>query len=409
MSIRRSVRPDGATFNRSGGPPAAGSGDAREKKQPRVSAIPTDRRRRLLGASLAVTALLASPELAGGVGAQAAAVTVTPFAAVPSPGHPFGVLATDDAVYAATSAGSPMNPNAGPEAVFKYSSDGGDPQARADVPTMPTMGLSGMAQDSAGRVYVVDMNGRILRFTPTPTGLTGPETYATVPDPYATLGWPASMWTFLAFDHAGNLYVTDAAQGAIWLIPPGTRTPTIWLQCQQWQSVPVAGLNGIAFGPDHDMYLVLASTPVPDQQPAPPLAESIVYRLPMPTAGQRPACSDVQTVHEFGFAPDRHPAFPPTALHPTPWPIASDLAFAASGDLYVSLAASDQIAELHRDGTVTTIDSDILDLPISLRFHGNELLVANSNYIPPHDGTHWQLLKVDVGEPGLPLTRPAIK
>jgi sugar lactone lactonase YvrE len=338
--------------------------------------------------------------------------TVTIFATVPTPGHPFGVLATPKAVYAATSAGSPFTiPNTAGEAVFRYPPEGGTPEATVRVQTMPTMGLSGIAEDGQGRIYVVDMNGRILRFTPTATGLDGPVVYAAVPEPYATLGWQTSMWTNLAFDAHGNLYVPDASQGAIWIIPPGApgaTQPRIWLQCTQFLSLSAVGLNGIAFGPDHKtMYVVLDATPVPDQQPAAPFGESIIYRLQ--TASAQPNCTQLETFHEFPFDPTVHPPAGTIASNPTPWPVANSLAFADSGHLYVTLSSADRIIELDSAGNVIhTITNSAFDIPLGVSFRGNTLLVADSNTFPPPDQDAWKLLSVYVGEPGLPPLQPDI-
>jgi hypothetical protein len=50
----------------------------------------------------------------------------------------------------------------------------------------------------------------------------------------------------------------------------------------------------------------------------------------------------------------------------------------------------------------------MFDVPLGESFLGNSLLIANANMLPPDDATHWQILKVDVGERGLPLIRPSI-
>ena len=356
--------------------------------------VGTLRRRAVVGAVVALA--LFCPPLAPAAQATPYGFT-TEFASVPAPGHPFGVLATDNAVYVATSAGAmPGNVNTtGAEAVFRYGPRGGSAEATVRVPTPPTMGLYDVADDAQGRIYVVDMNSRILRFTPTARGLSGPEVYATVPEPFATLGWASSMWSGFAFDQRGNLYVTDQAQGAIWIIPPNSpskTSPRVWLQCPEFLTVNGAGLIGIAFGPDRNLYFVLATRPIADGS----IGESVVYRLPMKSSG--PACDELQIFHEFPLQPE---------ARPSPFPVAGSIAFARSGNLYVTLTASNQIAALGPDGhLINTITNSAFDVPIGMRFQGSALLVANSNDFGPADESHWQILKVYVGESGLPLNRP---
>ncbi|MDX6199044.1 MAG: hypothetical protein QOJ79_2195 [Actinomycetota bacterium] len=345
---------------------------------------------RLLIAAAVLTPLVA-PSPSGAADkyrSEVAAPSV--FAEIADPGHPFGLLATEDAVYVATSKGSPFRPG-GEEVVLRYPTAGGSPTARATVMTMPTMGLHDMAADGNGRVYVVDMNSRILRFTPTRNGLGTPEVYAAVPEPYASAGWAASMWQNLAFDTDGSLYVSDASLGAIWRIPPNGK-PAMWFQSPALLSSQLSGVNGLAISPDHQLYLVLAGSPAPDT-----FANTVVYRLPL---GPTPAQDQLRLVHAFPIAP---------GSQPTPFPIGADLAFARSGNLYVTLAGSDQVAGLRPDGTeLPRITSPLLDVPIGMKFQGTSLLVASSNYFPPENSGHWKVVRVPVGEEGLPLLRPQL-
>lgn len=317
---------------------------------------------------------------------------VSVFGPVPSPGHPFGVLATHSAVYTTTSFGQAWRVGAGVDAVFTYGLSGGKPIAANHVTTNPTMGLYGAAEDAAGRIYVVDMNGRILRFTPgSSRGLLGPETYATVPEPYRTLGWPASMWMLLAFDKKGNLYVTDANLGVIWRITPHGK-PGIWFQSPDLVSFPPGtGPEGVAVGPDHKLYVAVTVR-------ADHLFSPTIFRLPM--TGTPPSADQLEVFHEFPFEPGGHP---------TPWPSPSDIVFGKSGKLYATLFSTDEVAVLDRAGReVHRIASKMFDIPLGMTFLGDSLLVASSNMLPPDNPTHSQILKIDVGEPGLPPIRPAL-
>jgi sugar lactone lactonase YvrE len=326
---------------------------------------------------IAVVALLVVAPVA-----QASAPPTTVFAQVPSPGYPFALVPTDDAVYVTTSAGHPGRLSDGVDAVFKYAPGGGSLIGKANVTTGAEMGLYGAAEDGEGRIYVVDMNGRILRFTPHGRSLLGPEVYAT--DPYRSLGWQVSMWMLLAFDENGDLYVTDESMGAIWRIPPHG-APVVWFQDVRLRSDPLSGLNGIAVGPDHRLYFVLP--------------RSEIYRLPLTRSS--PSADQLELFHAY---------VPEAGDHPYPEPVPDDLAFGKSGRLYVSLFGSNQIGVLAPDGRdVRRIDVSGADGLLGLRFQGDSVLVANSNALAPENSSHWQILKVDVGEPGWPLIRPTIR
>lgn len=306
---------------------------------------------------------------------------VTVFAHVPTPGHPFGVLPTDDAVYVTTSAGSPSRHN-GSEVVFRYPATGGAPVASSTVQTAPDMGLFGAAEDAEGRIYVVDMSGRVLRFTPDEHTLGAAEVYATVPAPYGTLGWKSSMWMVPVFDELGNLYVTDASQGAIWRIPPNG-APAIWFQDPRLACLPPCGLNGMALGPDHKLYM--------------PLPLGAIYRLPLTTTP--PSHGQLELFHQFTVEPD---------ARDTPLPTPIDLAFGRSGKIYVTLSSADRIAVLASSGhPLKEIVDDAFDFPVGIRFQGNSLLVANSNLLQENQA-HSEILKVFVDEPGLALLHPSI-
>ena len=94
------------------------------------------------------------------------------FATLPYPGHPFGVAVDRDRVYVSTSRGDffANQPNSDGERVFAYTL-GGKLVNTTSIATMPdaTMGLWGVALDGnpnpTHKLYVADMNGRILRLS----------------------------------------------------------------------------------------------------------------------------------------------------------------------------------------------------------------------------------------------------
>jgi hypothetical protein len=100
-------------------------------------------------------------------------------------------------------------------------------------------------------------------------------------------------------------------------------------------------------------------------------------------------------VHRFPFDPTQAP------------PQATGLAFAKSGNLYVSLIGPNQIAVLDRNGNETRRISDPrFRSPWGLAFRGNSLLVTNGDLEPGDNPDAWKIFKVDVGETGLRLNRP---
>ncbi|HVE97817.1 MAG TPA: hypothetical protein VNA12_01405 [Mycobacteriales bacterium] len=358
------------------------------RHRPPVISLRCATTRRAVAAAIAV--ILVAP-LSSSAATKPAFGTTTVFATVPAPGHPYGVLATKDSVYVATGAGRPFHPNTGPEAVFKYRRSGGEPIATLPIPTMPTMGLHGMAEDGYGRLYVVDMNSRILRFSP---GSATPEVYAMVPEPYMTLGWPASMWHDLAFDRNGNLYVTDASLGGIWRIPPNGM-PEVWFKSVEFASMPISGINGIGVGPDGMLYVMLLASSAPDR-----LGKSALFRLPITAASPGP--DQLDRVYEFEHAMTSDARSLPMAG-------ASDLVIGRSGRVYITLTGSNELGVVNlADRTAKRISSPLFDVPIGIRFLGDSLLLANSNFYDEKP-EHWQVLKVYVGEPAHPPYRPRIR
>jgi sugar lactone lactonase YvrE len=88
-------------------------------------------------------------------------------------------------------------------------------------------------------------------------------------------------------------------------------------------------------------------------------------------------------------------------------PQAAGLAFANSGNIYVGLIGTNQIAVLDPGGKeIRRISSPLFDSPWGLAFMGQSLLVTNADIQPVESPDRWKVLKVFVGESGLPLNRP---
>jgi DNA-binding beta-propeller fold protein YncE len=100
-------------------------------------------------------------------------------------------------------------------------------------------------------------------------------------------------------------------------------------------------------------------------------------------------------VHRFPAVPGQIP------------PQAAGLAFAESGNMYVGLIGTNQIAVLDSAGNeIRRISSPLFDSPWGLAFMGQSLLVTNADIQEPQSPSRWNVLKVFVGERGLPLNRP---
>jgi sugar lactone lactonase YvrE len=318
---------------------------------------------------------------------------VSVFASAPYPGHPFGIAVDDDRrVYVSTSAGDFFagHTNNDGERVFTYDQKG----RLIDTVVIPTaansdMGLFGLALDGnhgpRHKLYVADMNGRILRLD-LGKHPAEPEVFSqtTIPG-----GWLASMWNDLAFDQAGNLYVPDD-KPRIWRVSPDG-TASIWLTDPRLE-----GFFGFAGGPlggridPTGQWLYFSITVSGDPAYA---GAALIYRVRLVAA---PTAADLELVH----------VFPVTGPIP---PQATGLAFAESGNLYVSLLGPNQIAVLDPTGNeINRISSPLFHSPWGLAFVGKSLLVTNGDLEPADNPDAWKIFEVYVGEKGLPLIQPRV-
>jgi len=368
----------------------------------------TDGRRRSVGLSAARVAaigiLLAIGPAAGPVVARGAPDAVSIFASAPEPGHPFGVAVGDGQVFVSTSAGDffadPANGghrNSDDERVFTYDEDGSLVGTTViDTADNSDMGLFGLALDGnpgpRHQLYVADMNGRILT-----VGLgahAGPPTvFSQVPADSGLAGdWMLSMWNDLTFDTAGNLYVPDD-KPRIWRVSPDG-TARIWFTDPR-----LTGLFGFAGGPlggridPSGQWLYISITLAAEFAPSP---DATIYRIRLV---DHPTAADLQLVHRFVASPD------PTVAPPQ----ATGLAFARSGNLYVSLLGPNEVAVLDPAGNeVRRISDPRFHSPWGLAFMGNSLLVTNGDLEPATNPDAWKIFRVAVGETGLPLNRPRV-
>ena len=320
----------------------------------------------------------------------------TVFATAPAPGHLFGVAVDNQRIYVSTSAGDffadPANGghlNSAGERVFAFD-NGGNLVSTTSIATMPNsnMGLFGLALDgnhgANHQLYVADMNGRILRLAIGQQNAT-PQLFSQPPPQFAG-GWMVTMWNDLVFDKAGNLFMTDD-KPRLWRVSPDGQA-SVWFTDSR-----IAGLFGFAGGPlggridptgKYFYFSITVSAAFP--------GEAAIYRLPLV---DHPSAADLQLVHRFPVVPGQ------------PLPQATGIAFAASGNLYVSLIGTNQIAVLDPSGNeIRRISSPLFDSPWGLAFTGESLLVTNADIQPVESPARWNVLKVFVGEEGLALNRP---
>jgi hypothetical protein len=287
--------------------------------------------------------------------------------------------------------------NSDDERVFTYDEDG----TLLDTTVIDTadnsdMGLFGLALDGnpgpKHQLFVSDMNGRILTI-----GLGRnagpPKVFSQVPASTGLAGdWMLSMWNDLAFDTTGNLYVTDD-KPRIWRVSPDG-TAHIW-----FTNPRLTGLFGFAGGPlggridPTGQWLYISITLAAEFAPSP---DATIYRIRLV---DHPTAADMELVHRFVAVPD------PTVAPPQ----ATGLAFAKSGNLYVSLLGPNQVVVLDPAGNeIRRISDPRFFSPWGLAFMGNKLLVTNGDLEPGDHPDTWKIFKVDVGETGLPLNRPHV-
>jgi sugar lactone lactonase YvrE len=314
------------------------------------------------------------------------------WATTPFPGHPFGIAVDSERVYVSTSRGDFFagQQNSAGERVFAFDKRG-HLLDTTSVETMPnaTMGLWGVALDgNRGRnhkLYVADMNGRVLTLDIGQKDST-PRVFATPPAPFNTGDWHTTMWNDLVFDRAGNLIMTDD-KPRLWRITPDGQA-SVWFTDDR-----LLGITHFAGGPlggridpsgKFFYFSITISAPFP--------ADALIYRLRI---SDHPTAADLELVHRFAAVPGQIP------------PQASGIAFAKSGNLYVGLLGSNEIAVLDPSGNeIRRLASPLFDSPWGLAFLGQSLLVSNADIQPVESPTHWIISKVFVGEPGLELNRP---
>jgi len=265
----------------------------------------------------------------------------------------------------------------------------GDATVHARVPTPP-----GSAVDSTGRIYVLNTQLGMVRRTLDGAQQPYSEPFPDLPSCLLGLpGTPCSPTPLdmpplpndIAFDDAGNAYVSDSMQATIWLVPAGGGRPQIWFQDQRLASESI-GVNGLRLDPTRSHVYFTVTTDLRDQ--------GWVYRLPV----ANPIAGALEVVHHYplGEGPD-------------------GLAFGEGDKLYVALAVPDRsgISVLRvSDGSEKIRLSNPLDpydSPAGIAFDGEgSLLVTNHAFASDELPEQFTVLEVWVEDGGSPLATPLL-
>lgn len=339
--------------------------------------------------------------------AEPAFGAVDVFARIPGPEGPEGILVLDDRVFVGTHAPAAGNRGEAPSILYELDRATGTIIDQLTIEGQAIDGVHGilaMAPLASGELLLLDRNPpRLLRIDP---ATDTQSTYATFPDLLAcrppTPTQPCAPVTvdepafpdFVTMTSDGTAYVTDFQAATIFRVPPGGGAAEIWFQDARFDGI--FGLNGIVVTPDGD-HLVFAMTG--SQQPA-SAGQAIIYRLPIVEA---PVADDLEQVFVTSI--------PASGI--------DGIRFGASGKLYAALAGTSQVAIIDLEaGTELRFPSDPIanqqldvpfDTPASIDFDDarGAILVTNQSYFTATP-EHWAVLRVEVGDTGLPIARPAI-
>ena len=346
------------------------------------------------------------------------------FATLPYPGHAGGLAVDGRTLYVDTSNADFDRPFDSSDEIWAYNLDSAKPIASGlnpiqvpRVASVQTMGLLGIALDAQGRLYIADMNGRVVRVDPR----TGAEdVYATIPTITDTSF--TDMPGFVAFGRDGNLYVGDWSAPVIWRVPPGGGEGEPWFVDPRLTGTYGANVAGLTLDPTGEYLYIAAGT----QE-----GQIAIYRLPI----AHPDALHLEVFHrytDFVFMPcSADPDLALVACATMPAFGAGGIAFGASGMLYVALFSKNQLSILDPDGSEalrfpSPEDNAAREIPVNgpfgLAFDGRgSLLVANTGDttlgkapggsdppggLPTSDT--WVVFDVFVNDTAGPLERPVV-
>lgn len=362
---------------------------------------------RRIRAARKLRCVLVAGVLASGAASGSATAAPRPYgdarilAPVPAPGFPEGIAVWADKVYVAGPA-TFGTAGTGPSHVWAFNAATGA-LARSWVTQGENLALdhanSGVAVDRIGRVYVLNIQIGMFRILQDGTQ----EQYSTpfpnlpicsaVPGGTPCAPMPVDLPALpndLAFDEAGNAYVTDSLQATVWRVPPGGGDPVIWFQDPRLATTFV-GVNGIKVSPDGTAVYLSVSGDL--------AGRAWIYHLPLV---EQPSGADLVAFHEYtnGDLPD-------------------GFAFGEAGLLYVAVATPfasgvsilDQTgAEVERLANGSNPISPY-DSPANIAFDGKgSMLLSNHAFVTGvTNPEQFAVLDVYVDDRGTPLARPKIR
>src|SRR5262245_13153599 len=309
-------------------------------------------------------------------------------ATVPSPGFPEGIATRGHQVYVSGPAafGLPLG------SAYVRGYDIGTGALDATYPITITNPFAGMSAASCiafgpdGKLYVIEPFVGVIRMDLNPANTQSVYSAFTPTGP--------SLLNDLAFDGAGNLYVTDSFAATIYRIPPGGGAPTVYFSDPRLAGDPAIpfGVNGIRVDKNNKNLYVSVTFSNGS-------LDGVIYRLPLVAS---PVASDLQEFHRYSFPP-------------LPGP--DGIAFGKSGKLYVALAGTSQISVLRPDGSEETRysgpaanpDGSPDPLPwanpanIAFDDHEGTLLVTNHASLVPFDPDLFVIFDVFVDDKSQPL------
>ena len=252
-------------------------------------------------------------------------------------------------------------------------------------------GVLGLAVDSPGNVFAV-----VASMNPSTQGV-----YRISRDGTTAERIPGTEGMFfpdgLAFDKRGNLYVTEAHEGAIYRVPR-RGAAGLWLQHPLLEGTGLlygfvkVGANGIQYSRNS---LIVANT-----------EQCLLVQVPILPDG---SAGEPEILYDASV-----PGFP------IGWFMPDGIALDAHGNVYVADPAWSQIVFVAADGSraapMATAET-LLDNPTSLAFGTGKgdrknIFIANYDLVPPEEEAAWglpvnhdgpSLLKIGAGRPGKPL------
>lgn len=325
------------------------------------------------------------------------------FAKLPvNPGYPEGIAVVGTKVYVSGPAAFNTG-GRGPSQVLVYDLLTGaakTPITISGEDVSQEHALSCITSDALGRLYVLSTQLGVVRLTPHGNSYTQSIYASPVPDlptctPTST--GPCAPTSFegpplvndLAFDWAGNLYITDSFQATIFRVAPGGGAPSVWFQSPRFAGIPFnIGLNGLRVSPDQKSVYVTVS--LSEQNPY----TGYVFSIPRVAS---PSEADVKTIHTY--APGEGP---------------DGIAFGLSGKLYVAMAGTNAISVLDRNGaevnrfTGPTGSAIPFDAPANIAFDWKGSLLVTNHALLSNDTSHFAVLETFAADWAFPLATPFV-